>query len=412
MNLLDKMEDEVPKIGICGFKNIGNTCYMNSVLQLLFHSEVFISFLLDSKFNDYITQATLEKLASIKRKKENLSNTDEVSINRSLIQESEKMLIILKLYDIINLNVNKGNAVITPTSLKQNIDLKLRMFRGYSQHDAHEFLLHLLDTIIDETGVESEPVINNIPKTIQNYIDILNLAKDEIKNTNNIEDKKNIIHKINNFKNNNKEIINKFNGLQYMKKVFKQKYNPFIFQLNNFMINYITCSNCNNTTCNYENNTIISIPIEQNVYESLNKYTRQEQLEDYKCEICKSNQIAFKSCKFWRSPMLLFIHLKRFKQFPNGRLVKDNTHVEIPHTLDLSNYYDLTTDVNNKLYNNYKLKGIVNHHGGLNGGHYTADCINITDKKWYHFDDSTVSKYTNDIINTSSAYILMYEINS
>ena len=60
---------------------------------------------------------------------------------------------------------------------------------------------------------------------------------------------------------------------------------------------------------------------------------------------------------------------------------------------------------------NYKLKGISNHMGNLYGGHYTSDCVSIVDNtSWYHFDDSTVSKYQNNNINTSNAYILMYEI--
>ncbi len=49
--------------------------------------------------------------------------------------------------------------------------------------------------------------------------------------------------------------------------------------------------------------------------------------------------------------------------------------------------------------------------GTMQGGHYTADCVSITDNKtWYHFDDSRVSKHSSSNIDTSSAYILMYEM--
>ena len=47
----------------------------------------------------------------------------------------------------------------------------------------------------------------------------------------------------------------------------------------------------------------------------------------------------------------------------------------------------------------------------MGGGHYTADCQCIVNKDvWYNFDDSNVSRYQNNNINMSSAYVLMYEL--
>ena len=61
----------------------------------------------------------------------------------------------------------------------------------------------------------------------------------------------------------------------------------------------------------------------------------------------------------------------------------------------------------------YDLYGIVNHSGSLYGGHYTADCMNPYDKRWYRFNDSYVSEI--DInsqgyseYGSSSPYLLFY----
>ena len=42
----------------------------------------------------------------------------------------------------------------------------------------------------------------------------------------------------------------------------------------------------------------------------------------------------------------------------------------------------LSTDQNNI---KYELRGVVNHFGGLGGGHYTATCLSVADDKWYVF---------------------------
>lgn len=34
---------------------------------------------------------------------------------------------------------------------------------------------------------------------------------------------------------------------------------------------------------------------------------------------------------------------------------------------------------------------VDNHFGGLGGGHYTANCKNFEDGKWYNYDDGRVS---------------------
>lgn len=57
----------------------------------------------------------------------------------------------------------------------------------------------------------------------------------------------------------------------------------------------------------------------------------------------------------------------------------------------------------------YDLYAVSNHYGSLHGGHYTAYGFNDMFKKWYEFNDSSVSSVSdaNEIVSPG-AYLLFY----
>lgn len=57
----------------------------------------------------------------------------------------------------------------------------------------------------------------------------------------------------------------------------------------------------------------------------------------------------------------------------------------------------------------YDLWGVVNHYGGLGGGHYTANALNMIDNRWREYSDDRVSVVENEAdLVTSAAYVLFY----
>ena len=53
--------------------------------------------------------------------------------------------------------------------------------------------------------------------------------------------------------------------------------------------------------------------------------------------------------------------------------------------------------------------GIVNHSGDIDYGHYTAECKNPGNKKWYTFNDSSVHEGKDKTsFESSNPYLLFY----
>ncbi|XP_053528696.1 ubiquitin carboxyl-terminal hydrolase 43 isoform X2 [Artibeus jamaicensis] len=160
-------------------------------------------------------------------------------------------------------------------------------------------------------------------------------------------------------------------------------------------------------------------------------YTKEEQLaqdDAWKCPHCKALQQGMVKLSLWTLPDILIIHLKRFCQVGERRN-KLSTLVKFPlcdlnmapHVAQRSAGAKaapgpwpswkqpacLPTSYPPDFL--YDLYAVCNHHGSLQGGHYTAYCRNSLDGRWYSYDDSTVESLLEDEVITRGAYILFYQ---
>jgi len=140
----------------------------------------------------------------------------------------------------------------------------------------------------------------------------------------------------------------------------------------------------------------------------LEMFTATEKLgpdDPWYCSKCSEFQQATKKFDLWRMPPILVIHLKRFSYKNRYWREKLESYVDYPiHDLDFSKYaYGPQT-----VPPIYDLYAVSNHYGSLGGGHYTAYAKNKTDEKWYKYDDSSVTKISEQSVRTSSAYVLFY----
>ncbi|XP_027144152.1 ubiquitin carboxyl-terminal hydrolase 19 isoform X2 [Larimichthys crocea] len=150
----------------------------------------------------------------------------------------------------------------------------------------------------------------------------------------------------------------------------------------------------------------------------LNLFTKPEVLapeEAWYCPKCQQHREASKQLLLWRLPNVLIIQLKRFSFRSFIWRDKINDMVDFPvRNLDLSNFCIGQKDEMQQPPI-YDLYAVINHYGGMIGGHYTAYARLPSDKNsqrsdvgWRLFDDSTVTMVEESQVVTRYAYVLFY----
>ncbi|XP_053576788.1 ubiquitin carboxyl-terminal hydrolase 19 isoform X2 [Bombina bombina] len=149
----------------------------------------------------------------------------------------------------------------------------------------------------------------------------------------------------------------------------------------------------------------------------LNLFTKPEVLapeEAWYCPKCNQHREASKQLMLWRLPNILIIQLKRFSFRTFIWRDKINDMVDFPvRNLDLSTFcIGQKEDHQRPIYDLY---AVINHYGGMIGGHYTAYARLPNDKNsqrsdvgWRLFDDSTVTTVDESQVVTRYAYVLFY----
>ena len=112
----------------------------------------------------------------------------------------------------------------------------------------------------------------------------------------------------------------------------------------------------------------------------LTEFCKEQQLDangSWRCPQCKVDREAKQSMTLWNLPDLLTFHLKRFSASSRWR-EKISTRVDCPLTgLNMREWCDkdspLCRESNDETFI-YDLVGVINHIGGMTGGHYIAIC--------------------------------------
>lgn len=144
---------------------------------------------------------------------------------------------------------------------------------------------------------------------------------------------------------------------------------------------------------------------------------KPETLADYNAYYCeKCNKHVTKAikntCIYKLPPIIVFC----FQRYRGGK--KNMDVVEYPiKDLDMSKHVQNQSNQYKQEEMLYDLYAIVNHlGGGLNSGHYIADCYNEEAQSWYNFNDSTITKIScpddeslRKRLQSNNNYVLFYK---
>uniref|UniRef100_A0A8C5KK14 ubiquitinyl hydrolase 1 n=1 Tax=Jaculus jaculus TaxID=51337 RepID=A0A8C5KK14_JACJA len=331
---------------LTGLRNLGNTCYMNSILQCLCNAPHLADYFNQNCYQDDINRSNL------------LGHKGEVA---------EEFGIIMKAL------WTGQYKYISPKDFKVTIGKINDQFAGYSQQDSQELLLFLMDGLHEDL----------------NKADNRKRHKEE--NNDHLDDFKAAEHAWQKHKQLNESIIVALFQGQFKSTVQCLTCHKKSRTFEAFM--YLSLPLASTSKCSLQ--------------DCLRLFSKEEKLTDnnkFYCSHCRARRDSLKKIEIWKLPPVLLVHLKRFSY--DGRWKqKLQTSVDFPlENLDLSPY---VIGPKNSL-KKYNLFSVSNHYGGLDGGHYTAYCKNAARQRWFKFDDHEVSDISVSSVKSSAAYILFY----
>jgi len=336
--------------GFVGLSNIGNTCYGNATLQAIRHQVDLTIFFMQGQHKDLLS------------KKKSSEKTELLESYGNLVQ------------DLWTKEKGYGNTrpfwkAMIPAAMKAGFE----QFRIPIPHDAHEFLIFLLDEMHE--GLAEEVNI-------------------KIRATSD-----------------NSEITN---ALTFWKKSFEKSYSPLVELVFALQRKSVKCE-CSKESVSWATMNMIKVAVPQlqkddahtgqpvDLLDLMKSDGNDEVIEGYACDSCDPKRTkATMSHSLWRLGNWVIIVLKRNEN--SGRRI--NTHVNIPMTTSFNTLFH-SDSAEPSASCTYELFSTIHHHGSSGGGHYTAHAKHPVTGHWAHYDDESMMHVHTPKLDAST-YIVMY----
>eukprot|EP00123_Amoebidium_parasiticum_P011150 comp20537_c0_seq1/m.26334 comp20537_c0_seq1/g.26334 ORF comp20537_c0_seq1/g.26334 comp20537_c0_seq1/m.26334 type:complete len:625 (-) comp20537_c0_seq1:127-2001(-) len=413
VSLADARQRKKPRPAIVpghiGLRNLGNTCFMNAVIQALSHTSIIKHYFVgmeipkpqssDDETSSQPSVTSHEESESSSREKRAVRRRDTVwcfehvqtkrmggrsARKDTKEQPKEELSLSHEIHAILRVMWSGKWGLVTPHAMLHAVWRLIPSFRGYMQQDAQEFMCQLLDGLQDE--------LTKLPAP---------------------------------------DVWSMYNPHEPRPPHYASSSNIINATFGGTLMSNVRCHRCKALSTTTELFLDLSLDFPTTVgsdtktthhlSDMLEQFTRTEDLDGkvYMCENCNRDKNkppiltnASKKLSLVHLPYVLRLHLKRFKWA--GRIrEKICAPVDFPiEGLDMRPYCEPLEEGKTlpEASTMYDLYAIINHHGtGFNTGHYTCYCRSAETGDWVQFNDARVSHglSASDLVSPS-AYILLY----
>ena len=240
--------------GVTGLKNLGNTCFMNSIIQCLANTPVLVEYF-------------------VRRQ----SHWRDINRNSKFGSRGE---LVEELAELMRVMWSEQYKSVSPKDFKITVSNHMPIFGGCEQQDSHEFLTMLLEKLHLDLNQLKDPIppAITLPDNMETHIAIRKFWE-------------------NHTQRNNSVFSRNFEGL---------------------LLSTLTCRVCHTKSDSFEVFTCLSLPIPSGsrctLMDCLKLFTEPEALSgeaSWECTTCKVKREATKHIQLCRLPNILVVHLKR-----------------------------------------------------------------------------------------------------
>ncbi|XP_043719835.1 ubiquitin C-terminal hydrolase 22-like [Telopea speciosissima] len=371
--------------GLRGLNNLGNTCFMNSVLQALLHTPPLRNYFLSDRHNRYLCQQN-NKMGNVKKK--NAAGHDN---NKNL-----RLCLACDVDAMFSAVFSADRKPYSPANFLYSWWQYAANLASYEQQDAHEFFISMLD------GIHEKVEKGQRKPQSQGSGDCC------------------IAHRV-------------FSGILRSDVTCtacgftSTTYDPCVDISLDLEPNQGGSAKMASSKSHYGSNGETDSYGISTLIGCLDRFTRPERLgsdQKFFCQQCQVRQESLKQMSIRKLPLVSCFHIKRFEHSTIKNMSrKVDRYLQFPFSLDMAPYLsssilrsrfgnrifafdDDEPDTSNDLSSEFELFAVVTHTGRLDAGHYVT-YLRLSNQ-WYKCDDAWITQVSENIVRAAQGYMMFY----